>query len=234
VAPPPTTQWWHLDYWAVRRIRVFSRRRPPSFNAPSSHSKVPVSIQTTPSGLRRLSPLRALSGTAIAASKTCLLPLTRGPLSSFPSPQEIRESACKKLLCAAHACALRQSYCNLFGTQKNCRVEDHIHCRHVTRPTARFSPAYRLFRTQHERRKGTQCEACGPAWAPSTGLEKARILAQSSLGVAFGFVLGHVLLNLDRLVSFALGSGGVTVGTALDGPAGMIRGHAAAPTRTLR
>ena len=117
---------------------------------------------------------------------------------------------------------------------KNCRVEDHIHYRHVTRPTARFSPTYRLFRTQHERRKGTQCEACGPAWAPSTGLEKARILAQSSLGVAFGFVLGHVLLNLDRLVSFALGSGGVTVGTALDGTAGLVRGHAAAHTRTLR
>jgi len=87
----------------VRRIRVFSRRRPPSFNTPSSNSKVPVSIQTTPSGLRRLSPLRALSGTAIAASKTCLLPLTRSLLSSFPSPQEIRESAvCSAQLMRAH------------------------------------------------------------------------------------------------------------------------------------
>jgi len=103
MAPPPTTQWWHLDYWAVRRLRVFSRRRPPSFNAPSSHSEVPVSIQTTPSGLRRLSPLRAVSGTAIAASNTYLLPLTRGPLSSFPSPHEIRESAvCFAQLMRAH------------------------------------------------------------------------------------------------------------------------------------
>jgi len=85
-----------------------------------------------------------------------------------------------------------------------------------------------------ERDEQHRVDARGPAWASYTGLEKACILAHNILGVAFGLVLGHMLLYLDLLVSVALGSGDVTVGTALDGAAGVVRGHAAAPTRTFQ
>jgi len=77
-------------------------------------------------------------------------------------------------------------------------------------------------------------ELGGPEWAPSTGLKNACALAHSSLGLAVGLVLGHVLLDIDLLVSFSVGSGGVTVGTALDGAAGLVRDHAAASNRTLQ
>ena len=85
-----------------------------------------------------------------------------------------------------------------------------------------------------EREEQQRVDAGGPAWASLTGLEKACILAHIILVVASGLVLGHMLLDLDLLVSVALGSGDVTVGTALDGAAGVFRGHAAAPTRTFQ
>ena len=94
-------------------------------------------------------------------------------------------------------------------------------------PTASFAPI-------KHKEKQHNVERGGPAWGPSTGLEKAYALAYSSLGVALSLVLGHVLLYLDLLVSFEVGSGGVTVGTALNGAAGPVWGHTAASSRTLQ
>jgi len=85
-----------------------------------------------------------------------------------------------------------------------------------------------------EREEQHRVDADGPAWASYTGLEKACILAHNISGAAFRLVLGHMLLDLVLLVSLALGSGDVAVGTALDGAAGVIRGPAATPTRTLQ
>jgi len=87
---------------------------------------------------------------------TCAPPLIRGSRSPFSSYQKIRESAYKKLVCLPHACALNVSYCNPFGTEKNYRKEERIHCRHVTCPTVRLSPTHHLFRANQVQRKATQ------------------------------------------------------------------------------
>jgi len=102
-------------------------------------------------------------------------PLTRGTRSPISSCQKIRESACKKIGCLTHACALHVSHCNRFGTEKNYRKEERILCRHVTcpplvshPPTASFAPI------KHN------VETGGSSWAPSTGLEKAHALDYNS------------------------------------------------------
>ena len=64
--------------------------------------------------------------------------------------------------------------------------------------------------------------------------EKDIILVQSSLAVAFGLVLNQILLEVDPLVSFAHGSGGLTVGTALAGADGLTRNNNADPIKTLQ
>jgi len=83
------------------------------------------------------------------------------------------------------------------------------------RPTASPTPI-------KNKKKQDNVETGGPSWAPSTGLEKVCALAHNTLELAVGLVLGHVLLDLDSLVSCAVGSGGVTVGTTLDGAAGLV------------
>ena len=194
-----------------------------------------LSIPKSPLGRHCLSPLRSVSGTALSASTDLCVSHHLKRSFVFLSSLDIRTEAYNshfaypvrvRVHCESHNEPPLEHRTKewlktvIAGTSLTPPLVSH-------HPTVSSAPI-------KDREEQHRVDAGGPAWAPYTGLEKACILAHNILGVAFGLVLGHVLLDLDLLVSIPFGSGDVTVGTARDGSAGVIRGHAAAPTRTLQ
>jgi len=93
--------------------------------------------------------------------------------SSFNRSQKVQESVCKPLFCLPHACALRVSHCNPFGTEKNYKQKERVHSRHFTHPTVHLSPAHRLSHAYQKQKSKTmlrQAARHGPppkAWKRS-------------------------------------------------------------------